>query len=203
MAESAHRFRLFVSAGADLEAEHEAIGRAVAQIPVPSLGWAIRRTPPRGQPQFVAWDYIAAADLVVLILGVDVWAPTGAELLAARRAGQRVLAYRKNVHCTQAAGVFARDATVDWVEYDAPQQVARLVQIVLVEAILTLGPARGLLPVEQEALRGFLEQLRRGEVEIPAPQKKGGAGGGGLILVPGKDLPAGGVPVGGEKEGAG
>lgn len=62
MAESAHRFRLFVSAGADLEAEHEAIGRAVAQIPIPSLGWAIRRTPPRGQPQFVAWDDIAAAD---------------------------------------------------------------------------------------------------------------------------------------------
>lgn len=69
--------------------------------------------------------------------------------------------------------------------------------------ILTLGPARGLLPVEQEALRGFLEQLRRGEVETPAPQGEGGAGGGGLILVPGKDLPAGGVPVGGKKGGVG
>jgi hypothetical protein len=195
----AHRLGLFVSAGADLEAEQEVLGRAVAQIPAPSLGWAIGRTPRRGEPQFVAWDDIAAADFVVLLLGRDIQAPLGAELWAARRAGKAVLAYRKNVRRTQAAEAFARDSAVAWAEYDTPQQVARLVQMALVEAILSHGPARGLLPVEREALRNFLEQLRRGELETPS-STEGGAGAGGVILVPGKDLPAGGVLVGEHEE---
>ena len=200
MTDAAHRLRLFVSAGADLEAEHEAIGRGVAHIPVPSLGWAIGRTPRRRELQFVAWEEIAAADLFLLILGRDIRAPVGAELLAARRAGKRVLAYRKNVRRTQAAEVFAREAAVEWIAYDVPQEVARLVQIALVETVLAQGPARGLPPVERDTLRGFLEGLRRGELETPAVEETGGAGGGGLILVPGKDLPPGGVLVGDEAE---
>jgi hypothetical protein len=87
MAGPLHRLRLFVSAATELEAEHEAIGQAVARIPVPSLGW----------------DDITGADFFVLLLGRDVQAPVGAELLAARRAGKRALAYRKDVQRTQAA----------------------------------------------------------------------------------------------------
>jgi len=64
----------------------------VAQIPVPSLGWTIGRTPRRGQAQFIAWDEIAAVDFFVLLLGSDVRAPVGVELLAARRGKRRVLA---------------------------------------------------------------------------------------------------------------
>ena len=89
-----HRLELFVSAGPDLEAEQEAIGQAVAQIPVPSFGWTIGRTPRRGQAQFVAWDEIASVDFFVLLLGSDVRAPVGAELLAARRGKRQVLACR-------------------------------------------------------------------------------------------------------------
>jgi hypothetical protein len=200
LTDPAHRLRLFVSAGTDLEAEHEAIGRGVAHIPVPSLGWAIGRTPRRGEPQFVAWEEIAAADLFVLILGRDIKAPVGVELLSARRVGKRVLAYRKNVRRTQAAEAFARDTAVDWIEYDVSQEVARLVQVALVETVLAQGLARGLLPVERDTLRGFLEGLRRGEVETPPSEEAGGAGGGGLILVPGKDLPPGGVLVPDEAE---
>ena len=196
MTDAAHRLRLFVSAGPDLGAEQEAIGRGVARIPVPSLGWAIGRTPRRGEPQFVAWEEIAAADLFLLILGRDIRAPVGAELLAARRAGKRVLAYRKDVRRTQAAEAFAREAAVEWMAYDVPGQVARLAQIALVEMVL----AQGLPPVERDTLRGFLEGLRRGEVEAPPVEETGGAGGGGVILVPGKDLPAGGVLVGDEGE---
>jgi hypothetical protein len=77
-------------------------------------------------------------------LGRDIQAPVGAELLAARRADKRVLAYRKNLLRTQAAEAFARDAAVSWAEYDEPQQVARLVQMALIETILAYGPARGL-----------------------------------------------------------
>jgi len=195
----AHRLRLFLSAATDLEAEHEAIGQAVAHIPVPSLGWAIGRTPRQGEAQFVAWDDIASADFFVLLLGCDIRAPVGAELWAARRAGKPVLAYRKNVRRTQAAQAFVTHAALEWTAYDAPRQVARLVQIALVEAILSRGPARGLPPVERDTLRGFLEQLRHGELETPSLEGKG-AGGGGVILVPGKDLPAGGVLVGEQKE---
>ena len=191
-----HRLRLFISGGPDLEAGHEAIGQAVAQIPVPSLGWAIGRTPRQGELQFVAWDDIAAADFYVLVLGRDIWAPVGAELLAARRVDKRVLAYLVDVPRTQAAEAFARDAAVEWVACDAIKQLVQKVQAALVEEILAQGPIRGMLPVELEALRGFLERLRRGESGVPALEKEGGAGGGGVILVPGKDLPSGGVLVG-------
>jgi hypothetical protein len=197
-----HRLRLFVSAGTDLEAEHGAVGQAVAQIPVPSLGWAIGRTPRRGEPHFVAWDDVASADFFVLILGCDIKAPVGVELLAARRAGKKVQAYRKNVRRTQAAEAFVREAAVDWTAYDAPHQVARLVQMSLVEAILAHGPVRGLPPVERDALRGFLGRLRRGEQEMSTLEEEGGAGGGGVILVPGKDLPPGGVLVDDRRESA-
>lgn len=198
----AHRLRLFVSAAPDLEAEHEAVGQAVAQIPAPSLGWIIGRTPRRGEPQFVAWDYIAAADFFVLLLGRDVRAPVGAELLAAQRADKRVMAYRKDVLHTPAAEAFARAAGVDWIEYSEPWGMARMVQISLVEAIVTHGPARGLPSVERDTLRGFLDQLRRGELEALPSVEEGGAGGGGVILVPGKDLPPGGVLLS-DREGAG
>jgi hypothetical protein len=200
MTDPIHRFRLFISAGTDLEAEHEAIGQAVAQIPVPSLGWAIRRTPRPGESQFVAWDDIAAADLFVLLLGRDIQAPVGAELLAAQRSDKRVLACRKNVLRTQAAEAFVRDARVSWTEYDEPQQTARLVQMALVETLLSQGPARGLPHAEREALHVFSEQLQRGELETTHLEEKGGAGGGGVILVPGRDLPPGGVLVGDQEE---
>jgi hypothetical protein len=203
MLDPTHRLRLFVSGSPDLEAEQEAIGRAVAQIPAPSLGWSIGRTPRQGEPQFVAWDEIATADFYVLLLGSDIRAPVGAELLAARRAGKRVLAYRMDVRCTQAAEAFARGAALGWVECSTARQLARRIQMALVEAIAAQGPARGLPLVEQEALQGFLERLRRGETEVPPGAKDGGAGGGGVILAPGKDLPPGGVLVGDEEEGDG
>ena len=38
---------LFISAGPDLELEREALGKAIAQMPI-SLGWTIRRTAGRG-----------------------------------------------------------------------------------------------------------------------------------------------------------
>ncbi|UCC63315.1 MAG: hypothetical protein JSV36_21705 [Anaerolineae bacterium] len=201
MPDPTHRLRLFVSSGPDLEAEQEAIGQAVAQVPVPSLGWRIGRTPRQGEPQFVAWDEIATADFYVLLLGSDIRAPVGAELLAARRAGKRVLAYRMDVRRTQAAEAFARDAALGWVECSTARQLARTIQMALAEEIAAQGPARGLPLVEQEALQGFVERLRRGETEVPSGAKDGGAGGGGVILVPGKDLPPGGVLMGEEEEG--
>ena len=190
MGDATHRLRIFVSAGSDLEMEREAIGQGVAQIPAPSLGWVIGRTPPRGEPQFVAWDEIAAADFFVLLLGRDIQAPVGAEL-----------AYLKDVHRTQAAQAFVRGAGVDWTTYETASQVARKVQIPFGEENRAQGPLRGLPPLEQGALRGFLERLRGGELATPSPEQTGGAGGGGVILVPGKDLPPGGVLLGGEEEG--
>jgi len=104
------------------------------------------------------------------------------------------------VRRTQAAESFARDAGVDWIAYDTPQQAAHLIQTSLVEAILAQGPARGLPPVERDTLRGFLEQRSRSELETLVPAERGVAGGGGVILVPGKDLPPGGVLVGDQEE---
>jgi len=91
----ASRLRLFVSAAPDLEAEREVIGQTVAELPV-SLGWAIKRTPKRGEPLRPALEAVEACDFYVLLLATDIRAPVGLELYAARRAGKDPLAFLKD-----------------------------------------------------------------------------------------------------------
>ncbi|MCC7354105.1 MAG: hypothetical protein IT330_10135, partial [Anaerolineae bacterium] len=86
------RLHLYVSAGPDLESEREAIGQAIAQMPL-SLGWSLKRTSAQGESPASALETIRQSHLFILILGVDITAPVGAEWDLARRAGRTVLAY--------------------------------------------------------------------------------------------------------------
>ncbi len=192
----ADRLRMFVSAGPDMEAEREAIGRAVAKLPV-SIGWVIKRTPHRGQP--LALEAIESCHFYVLLLGSDISAPVGVELMAARRAGKVTLAFLKDVTRTPAARIFVRDAGVKWTPFNSAQELGTLLQKALAQHILDRALEYKLSPVEYETLSAFLKELDREEKKEREPEERGrepgGAGGGGVIIAPGRDIPPGGVPV--------
>ena len=195
----ASRVRLFVTATSDLEPEREAIGKAIAQLPV-SLGWEIKRTPRRGELLAPALEAVVDCDFYVFLLGTDVTAPVGVEWDAALGAGKTPLAFLKDVTHTPAARAFARFAErsgVRWTPFSDPQELGVLVQRALARWVLDRAEAYGLSPVEWETLSAFLEKQRLEEGQVPgeAGQKPQGAGGGGVILAPGRDLPPGGVLV--------
>lgn len=193
------RVRLFVTAAPDLEPEREAIGKAIAQLPV-SLGWEIKRTPRPGEPLAPVLEAVVDCDFYVLLLGTDVTAPVGVKWNAALEAGKSPLTFLKDVPHTPAAQAFIRFAErngVRWTPFGDPQELGVLVQEALARRILDRAEAYGLSPVEWETLSGFLEKQRQeeGRVSEEAVQEPGGAGGGGVILAPGRDLPPGGVLV--------
>ncbi|HID65193.1 MAG TPA: DUF4062 domain-containing protein, partial [Anaerolineae bacterium] len=132
----ARRLRLFVSAGPDLEAEREIIGQAVARLPV-SLGCSIKRTPKRGDPLAPALDAIRNCDVYVLLLGTDIRAPVGLELITARRTGKTVLAFLKEeTSRTPAARAFTRDTGLSWTPFHSGQELENLIQKALARRIL-------------------------------------------------------------------
>ncbi len=191
----AERLRLFVSAGLDLEAEREIIGQAVARLPV-SLGWTIKRTPKRGEPLAPALEAVRACDFYVLLIGTDIRAPVGLELITAQRARKATLAFLKEETArTPAARVFIRDAQVSWTPFHSGQELETLIQKALARRILEGADSYAISPVEWETLSALVEQPSREEM-AEEPEEAGGAGGGGVIIAPGRDLPPGGVLVG-------
>jgi hypothetical protein len=192
----AERLRLFVSAGPNLEAEREIIGQAVARLPV-SLGWIIKRTPNRGEPLAPALEAIRACDFYVLLLSTDISAPVGLELITARRTRKTTLAFLKEETArTPAARVFIRDAQVSWTPFHSGQELELLIQKALAHRILEGAKTYPISPVEWETLSALVEQPSYQEMAEPEPTEASGAGGGGVIIAPGRDLPPGGVLVG-------
>ncbi len=191
------RVRLFISVTPDLEAEREAIGRAVAELPI-DLGWVIKTTPTDGRPAREVMETVAQSHLYVLLLGADITAPVGLELAAARRAEKVVLAYRKrDVMRTPAAQVFQKDARVTWVTYTTVAEMQRHFQEHLVRHLLEHAVAYRLQPEEYTALQAFLERLQEeAEGDTEGEEQPRGAGGGGVILSRTRDVPHGGVLVG-------
>lgn len=192
----AERLRLFVSAGPDLEAEREIIGQAVARLPV-SLGWTIKRTPKRGAPLAPALEAVRACDFYVLLVGTDIRAPVGLELITARRVRKITLAFLKEETArTPAARVFISDAQVNWTPFHSGQELETLIQKALAQRILERAESYAISPVELETLLALMEQPSYKEMGEQEPGEASGAGGGGVIIAPGRDLPPGGVPVG-------
>lgn len=192
------RVRMFISGAADLEAEREVIGRAVAQLPV-SLGWVIKRTPKWGELLGPALEAIEACDFFVLLFSIDISAPVGVEWMTAQRAGKTTLAFLKDVPHTPAARVFIREAPVSWTHFQSKEELEILFQKALAQQILERAQAYALSPVEWETLSAFVQEgpvteESRGEAEEVGGEV-GGAGGGGVILSPERDLPSEGVLV--------
>ena len=191
----AKRLRLFISAGPDLEAEREIIGQAVARLPV-SLGWSIKRTPKRGDPLAPALEAVRDCDVYVLLLGTDIRAPVGLELITAQQAGKTVLAFLKEeTSRTPAARVFIRDAGLSWAPFRNGQELEALIQKALARRILEHAESYAISPVEWETLSALVEETNYEETKPEHPEASGAAGGG-VIISPGRDLPPEGVIVG-------
>lgn len=174
------------------------VGQAIASLPV-SLGSIIKYTPRRDQPLAAGLDAVAACDFYALLLGTDIRAPVGSELHIARREGKRMVAFLKEGPRTPAAQVFAKDASLAWDRFRSADELAFLLQEALAAHILENAQAYSISPVDWETLSALLEELgdqealEREEKEIPSEYR--GAGRGGVIIAPGRDLPPGGVLV--------
>lgn len=193
------RLRLFVSAGPDMEAEREAIGKALAALPV-SLGWVIKRTPRRGEPLAPALEMVEQCDFYVLLMGYDITAPVGVEWMAAQRTQRTVLAFLKRVPHTPAAQIFIHHTRVKWTSFADAQELGSLLQRSLAIHILERAADYGLSALERKNLSSLVEGTAEEEKGEEAPgvrgRTRGEAGGGGVILAPERDLPSDGVLVG-------
>jgi hypothetical protein len=196
----ATQVRLFVSAGPAEEPVRELLGRALAELPI-SVGWIIKRTP----------DVESAPEchLFAIVLGSDITAPVGLELWWARRTEKPILAYCSDAARTPAGQVFLQEnALLDWSRYANPAGLRRIFQRDLCRFLLAHTDRYGVTVLEAEMLRAYLTGLEKAasvpvpasaattEVVPPALKQATGAGGGGVILAPGKDRPRGAVAVG-------
>ncbi len=194
----ATQVRLFVSAGPAEEGAREHLGRALAELPV-NVGWVIKRTPDV--------DSVAECHLFVVLLGHDIVAPVGLELWWARRTEKPVLAYTAEGLRTPACQVFYQDNIfLDWRTF--PDLVTLRRTFLLDMSRFLLGHAER-YGVTVPGGRGAARLCgAAGEAGKPvpgrAPAREGplakaqGAGGGGVILAPGKDTPRGARIVGEE-----
>ncbi|MGC8779644.1 MAG: hypothetical protein ACP5UQ_02155 [Anaerolineae bacterium] len=182
----ASQVRLFISAGPDQEPARELLGRALAEFPV-NVGWVIKRTPDV--------DSVAESHLFLLLLGADITAPVGLELYWARRTEKPIFAYRMEVNRTPAGQVFIQENIgLDWRRCRDLAALRRHVMADLSRFLLNNVERYGITVMEVERLHAYIAALEKAAAqsaeEVPAP-KPAGAGGGGVILAPGKDEPAG------------
>jgi hypothetical protein len=183
------RARLFVSGAPDREPARELIGRALAELPV-NVGWVIKRTPDV--------DSVAECHLFMVLLGPDIWAPVGLELWWARRTEKSILAYEADVLHTPAGLAFRQEnGGLDWTRYAQLADLRRIVLKDLSRFLLSHAERHDLTLLEIESLHAFLATLDK-SAPLAAPAKATGAGGGGVILAPGKDQPPGAHLVGEE-----
>ena len=185
--------KLFVSAGPELEPEREAIGKALAHFPI-NLGWEIKRTPQYDEP--VDLDAVRNCDFFVLLFASDIRAPVGLEWVSARRPDCVRLAFRKEgVLHTPAGREFARDHHSMWRSFTTGQDIARQLMERFTVSILERWQEFGISAQEWQSLSAYLAQLRGDKPGQEPESEPGGAGKGGVILAPGRDLPKGGVVV--------
>ncbi len=170
--------RLFVSSSPGLAPEREALGQAVAELPI-SIGWEIRHTPGAGEHTPEPLDFIEHCDLYVAVLGADFAAPMGLEWQRALGAAKPLLAYRKRVLYSPSAQTLLRQSGIEWVEFESPQELKTQVTQALTRALLDRGEEFGLHLDDIQALL----TLVGAEDETPAgPDRRWGAGESGVIL---------------------
>jgi len=187
-----HQILLYISAGPDLAAEREVVGRAITEIPL-DLGWRIFQTP--GSGSRVDREAVELADLHLYLLGGDIWAPVGYEWTVAREAGRRPIPLLKtSVRRTPAGldqvryiGFQAR-----WFPFQRPSDLRWRILRLLSAFILFRASELGLSLVEMETLAGW----RKGLYARPVDEETvGGAGEGGVLLSQKRYVPAEGVPI--------
>ena len=159
--------------------EREALGRAVAALPV-STGWEIRHTPSPGERGWDSLSFVASCDLYIVLLGADFAAPTGSEWRQATENHRFTLAFYKDVAHSPSAQWVLGQRGAPWELFASAGEledllIRRLARVILdrVERLgLDLDDVEGLL-----ALAG-----KREEERIHEPDRRSGAGRSGMIL---------------------
>jgi len=171
--------RIFVNSSPDLAPEREALGQAVAELPV-SIGTQIKHTPRWGEDEGEALAFLQGCDLYVLVLGADFAAPMGLEWRTALGAATPALAYRRRVLHSPSAEKLRREWAVAWTEFDSPQELKAHATQALARMLLDRGEEFGL---HLEDVEGLVELVQREEAETPAePDRRRGAGRDAVIL---------------------
>jgi hypothetical protein len=178
--------QLFVSSSPDLAAEREALGQAVAELPV-SMGFEIRHTRP-GEAADIseALAFIERCDLYLIVLGADFAAPMGIEWRRAQEARKPTLAYAKReLHSPSAQKLLresgiARETGVAWESFESPQALKAHATQALAQMLLDRGEILGL---HVDDVDGLLAVLGKADEESSdKPDRREGAGRGGIIL---------------------
>ena len=161
----------------------------IAALPV-TLAWRIVQTPATDEPLDVA--AIRAADVHLLVMGQDIRAPVGRELLVARQAGHAVQAFlKKGVMRTPAGQEFVKSAGVQWESFQDVQDLSQQVQQLLVEHLLQNAIAYALMPEEVEQLQAILADAEA----QPSAEEGQGADSSAVILSRERFMPGEGVIV--------
>ena len=172
-------FRLFISSSPDLAAERDALGQAVAGLPV-SIGWEIRHTPAAGEDAREALAFIEGCDVFVLVLGMDFAAPMGLEWERALKTARPALTYRKSVAHSPAAQSLLRWSNVGWTEFASPPELKVRAARALAQLLLDRGEQFGLHVDDVTALWA---EVHKEEQEVrPEPDQRRGAGKSGVIF---------------------
>jgi hypothetical protein len=170
---------LYVSSSPNLAPEREALGQAVAELPI-SSGWEIKHTPRPDEDITAVFDFIRHCDLFVLILGADFAAPMGIEWQQAQAALRSVLAYRKHVLHSPSAQQLLRESHLPWTEFESPQDFKGHLNQTLAKMLLDGSEKFGLHLGDVEAL---LKLTQSDEEDTPdEPDRRRGAGRSGVIL---------------------
>ena len=173
--------RLYVSSSPDLAPEREALGRAVAALPVP-LGWEIYHTPLVGEPEEDFLSFVASCDLFVVLLGADFAAPMGNEWQEARRHRRLMLTFSKQVARSPSAQWAFYQKGVEWEPFTSPAELERLLIRRLARTLLDIGERLDLHLPDVEGLLALLAEESEEEKEPEEPDRRSGAGRSGIIL---------------------
>ncbi|MBN1812707.1 MAG: hypothetical protein JXA14_12795 [Anaerolineae bacterium] len=172
--------RLFASSSPDLAAEREALGQAVAELPI-SVGFEIMHTRP-GEAADIGETlaFIEQCDLYVIVLGADFAAPMGIEWQHAQDALKPTLAYAKRALHSPSAQKLLREAGIAWTPFESPQALKAHATQALAQVLLDQGETFGL---HVDDVDGLLAVLGK-EDEAPSdrPDRREGAGRSGVIL---------------------
>jgi len=171
--------RLFVSSSPDLAPEREALGQAVAELPV-SVGWEIKHTPRPGEGVDEALDFLEGCDLFLVVLGADFAAPMGLEWRTALSGGKRALAFRKRVLYSPSAQRLLGEWDVAWTAFEAPRELKAHATQALARVLLDRGEEFGLHLDDVEGLMGLVKAEE--EEASEEPDRRRGAGRGGVIF---------------------
>lgn len=187
-----HHILLYISAGPDLAAEREVMGRAITEIPL-DISWRIFQSP--GSGKLVDREAVELADVHLFMLGSDIRAPIGYEWAIARQADRWPIPLLKTgVGHTPAALDFMRfiDFQSRWFHFDKPADLRRRMLRLLSAFVLFRSSELQLSLVEIETLLAWRKTLTTKPVdEITI----GGAGEGGLLISRKRLIPLDATPL--------